>query len=224
MVPLVIKRSPVLGRIVQACIRFEERWFDRWHNVETGVDPGVQRLGPDHFIYEPTRPGRMRAILRELPIDHSQYVFVDVGSGKGRPLLIASEFPFQAVKGVERDRKLHAKALANINSCRRIKRRAGSVESVCTDATQFEFPLAPLVLYFFNPFGRNVMERIMSSLAESLNSHPRDVFIVMFNPEFSFVVDATPAFKFFKDSAACRVYRSHSHVGSERLTAAAGRF
>lgn len=50
----------------------------------------------------------LRQILDRLPLDFEEYTFIDLGSGKGRALLIASEYPFRAVVGVELSPKLHA--------------------------------------------------------------------------------------------------------------------
>ena len=41
-------------------------------------------------------------------------VFLDVGAGKGRAMLVASQFPFLRVEGVELNRSLASIAMANI--------------------------------------------------------------------------------------------------------------
>jgi hypothetical protein len=43
----------------------------------------------------------LRETLAALPIAYDKFAFVDCGSGKGRTLLIASEFPFKFIIGVE---------------------------------------------------------------------------------------------------------------------------
>src|ERR1051326_8278700 len=73
------------------------RWglWDGWHHVETirGAIPTVV-VGDNlaHALpYEPS--GSVRKILKHLRINYERYAFVDFGSGKGRVLLAAAEFP-----------------------------------------------------------------------------------------------------------------------------------
>jgi cyclopropane fatty-acyl-phospholipid synthase-like methyltransferase len=56
-------------------------------------------------LYQASEPQPLRSIMRklDLPKDSS---FVDLGSGKGRVLLIAAQFGFQRVIGVEFSREL----------------------------------------------------------------------------------------------------------------------
>src|SRR6266487_940212 len=53
-------------------------------------------------LYQPTVEEEFAQILRCLSgIDLSAFTFVDLGSGKGRALLIASMYPFARIVGVE---------------------------------------------------------------------------------------------------------------------------
>src|SRR5262245_28867400 len=45
--------------------------------------------------YQPSDPDTLRQTIAALPIDYEEFAFVDIGSGKGRALLVASEFPFE---------------------------------------------------------------------------------------------------------------------------------
>ncbi len=40
-------------------------------------------------------------MMAALPIEFNQFTFIDLGSGKGRTLLMASDFPFRKILGVE---------------------------------------------------------------------------------------------------------------------------
>jgi tRNA1(Val) A37 N6-methylase TrmN6 len=50
--------------------------------------------------YAGSQPSIVRAGIALLP-DHNQYAFVDLGCGKGRALMVASEFSFARLVGVE---------------------------------------------------------------------------------------------------------------------------
>src|SRR5206468_1648251 len=80
------------------------------------------------------------AMIRDLAINHENFVFLDLGSGKGRALLLASQFPFSAVIGVELSRNLHAVACRNIKKYKGEFRCCQRVSSICTDAGEFELP------------------------------------------------------------------------------------
>src|SRR5580698_4756503 len=56
----------------------------------------------------------MRAMLEQLHLDFQRFRFVDLGSGKGRALLLASDYPFREIIGVELSPELDRIARANI--------------------------------------------------------------------------------------------------------------
>ena len=58
--------------------------------------------------------GIMRAMLEQLHLDFQRFRFVDVGLGKGRALLLASDYPFREVIGVELSPELDRIARSNI--------------------------------------------------------------------------------------------------------------
>jgi hypothetical protein len=61
-------------------------------------------------------------MLRDLPIpDVSGYTFIDMGSGKGRMLLLAAEPPFRRIIGVEFASDLDALARSNVKTYRNPK-------------------------------------------------------------------------------------------------------
>src|SRR5262249_59289520 len=66
-------------------------------------------------------------------------VFVDLGSGKGRVLLMAAMHPFKRVIGVELSAKLNAIARTNVERASH-RLRCKEVELVVADATEYELP------------------------------------------------------------------------------------
>ena len=54
------------------------------------------------------------SLLNDLPITYNKYLFIDLGSGKGHALLLASDFPFKQIIGVELAPSLHEVACRNI--------------------------------------------------------------------------------------------------------------
>jgi SAM-dependent methyltransferase len=138
--------------------------------------------------YFPSEPWLFEQIMRALPIDFSQFTFLDLGSGKGRTLLMAAPCGFRRVLGVEYIPELHRIAQENIRKFMSGHRIAAEIQSVCLDARDFDFPLGPLVLYLFNPFPEPVFVTVLNKLRLSIESRPRPVFIAYRFPEFESVL------------------------------------
>jgi Methyltransferase domain len=121
--------------------------------------------------------------------DVSDYVFVDIGCGKGRATILASERPFRRVIGVEIAAALAAQARENaaIIAARYPERPA--IEIAHGDAAEFELPRDPLILFLYQPFERPVMRRIMARLATSLAETPRPVALIYIYPALASFID-----------------------------------
>lgn len=139
--------------------------------------------------------GLMGALRERANLDYRRFRFIDLGSGKGRALLLASEYPFREVIGVELSPELDRVARANIA---RYAEAAGPrsnrppVTSMQVDATEFPWPPGPLVIYMWNAFTRPVMERVLQNLEASLAEHPRELYLVYIHPELETLLDASP--------------------------------
>jgi len=113
----------------------------------------------------------LRETLAALPIAYEKFAFVDYGSGKGRTLLIASEFPFKFIIGVEFAAELHRICEANLMTYRNPARRCLDIRPIHHDVATFDPPAEPLVLYFYNPFDRVIFDAVISRLHNSLRRH-----------------------------------------------------
>jgi hypothetical protein len=168
--------------------RLAEQRYDRRFGVNTsGMVPtaklGISEEQRCHAVeYTPTMAVKFASLLSHLPLHYEKYAFVDFGCGKGRVLLIASDFPFHSIVGVELSPSLHCAAEENIARYRSRHQQCFDIDTVCADATAFEFPAEPLVLYFFNPFSDTIMRQVLDTLTRSLQARPRDVAIIYDNP------------------------------------------
>ncbi|MGC2160393.1 MAG: class I SAM-dependent methyltransferase [Silvibacterium sp.] len=124
--------------------------------------------------YTAIEPERFRRVLASLDIAWDQYTFVDLGSGKGRALLLASEFPFKRIAGLEFSPELHRIAEANIGLYRSESQKCRDIESMNLDFVDFTLPNEPLVLFFFDPCRGSALEKAVRRIAQSLrtNSYP----------------------------------------------------
>lgn len=160
------------------------RVFDWRHRVQTCGTAELKGLtitgeNATHGVfYHPSHPKFLFEVLGGLKIDYSQYTFVDLGSGKGRVLLVASEFPFREIVGVEFARELHEVASENVRRYKSSSQKCKKIQTIHGDATAFEFPPGPLVLFLANPFGPGVLVPVLRNLQKSLESNPRDVILI----------------------------------------------
>jgi SAM-dependent methyltransferase len=208
---------------VRAC---EDWWFDTTRHVQTSglvqrPRAATQIVGEirDSHMYGPVRVANAHAALRDLPLggtqnsgagggDYSQYTFIDMGSGKGRVLFVAAEYPFRKVMGVEFSKDLHEEAVANLKQYNYRGRRCADIEPVLADAREFEFPDDNLVIYLFNPFGEEVMARMLENLERSLERHPRHAIVVMLWPEHSDVVERMAIMRVYRKTRRHHMYEA----------------
>jgi hypothetical protein len=92
--------------------------------------------------YDPSSPQLVRARLVKLQIDYRRFTFIGFGSGKGRVLMVAADFPFEELIGIDFSRELHEVAVKSIARFPRCETRASAVRSICGDAGAYEPPSA----------------------------------------------------------------------------------
>ena len=166
------------------------RYGDIEYDCDTGVDTTSANLGwRDRLVtvlvgpgYQPCDPALFRETLGLLHADLRGFTFVDIGSGKGRALLMAAEYPFRRIVGVELLPQLHAIAQRNIANLDNESAACRDVVSLCMDALDFEFPPEPLVLFLFNPLPEAALQQVLARLGTSFDARPRSVYAVYHNP------------------------------------------
>jgi SAM-dependent methyltransferase len=161
-------------------------WDKRVNTTSGAVGWRDRLLGVFHSEYQPTDPyffrEMMEALQRDAHIDLSHFTFIDIGSGKGRVLLMASDYPFRRIVGVELLPALHQIALENLRKYRNKEQRCFALESICCDATEFSFPAQPLLVYLFHSLPEASLRQMISRLETSLQETPRPTFVMYHNP------------------------------------------
>src|SRR6266576_1773658 len=178
--------------------RYGDVEYDWDHGVDTASAPVGWRerlLGVFHSPYQPTEPALFHEMLQSLPTDLAGFTFIDLGSGKGRALLMASEYPFRKIIGVELLSELHRVASENLRKYASEKQRCSNLEAQYGDASEFNFPRDPIVLYLFNPLPEASLEAVVQNLERSLRQYPRKVFVLYHNPLLEQVLAASPVLK-----------------------------
>jgi len=191
--------------------RYGDMDYDWEHRVNTtsGTVGWRERLlGVFHSAYQPTDPTFFRGMMDALPISSSDFAFIDLGSGKGRTLLLASEYSFARIVGVELLPELHRAAEENIRAYCGSDDGGARIESICMDACKFEFPLTKLVVYLFHPLPEAGLVRVVENLGQSLLRGPREVWVVYHNPVLEHVLSASNQLERFTGGEHFSIYRS----------------
>jgi SAM-dependent methyltransferase len=165
--------------------RYGDVEFDWDHRVDTtGATVGWRHrfVGHLHSAYQPTDPAAFHEMMLLAGINFPQYTFIDIGSGKGRVLLMAADYPFHRIIGVELLPALHQIAMQNVAKYVQEPRRCLNLESVCQNAVDFVFPDEPLVVYLFNPLGEVSLMKLFENLNQSLKKNPRPAYALYHNP------------------------------------------
>jgi len=165
--------------------RFGDIDYDFDHSVDTTWATVSLRTRIREWLsggqYQPSEPELFHDILRAVPTKFDGFTFIDLGSGKGRTLLMASDFPFRRIVGVEILAELDEIAQRNISRYASELQHCYALESYCGDAREFAFPVEPTVLYLFNPFPEHVLRVVLSNLHNSLRSAPRTAYVIYHN-------------------------------------------
>jgi hypothetical protein len=209
-----LKNQPLVRRLADVITDAESQWFDASRHVKTSESAllrGLTLTDPEdgESMYIAVRVGSARAAFRALPIrNHGDYTFIDFGSGRGRVLFLAAEYPFRKVQGVEFALELHEDAERNIGLYRHRSRRCSVVESLHLNARDFRFPNENQVLFFFNPFAPAVMSEVLAHLAASLERNPREVYVMLVFPELAPLFAATSCLRIYQKARRYHIYQA----------------
>ncbi len=190
----------------------EYDWDRRVNTSSAAVGWRDRLLGFFHSAYQPTESPLFHEMLdtlsQESHIDFHDFVFIDLGSGKGRTLLMASDYPFRRIVGVELLPSLHQAAQGNLRKYQSESQKCFALESICADATEFRFPDEPTALYLFNPFPESGLKQMIANLEQSLQAHPREVFVLYHNPLLEPVMSRSVALSKIGGTHQYAIYKS----------------
>jgi SAM-dependent methyltransferase len=171
-------------------IHYRAGHFDRRYGVATAAIIYPSALGlaasdaEECIEYEPCVPEILAGALQMLLIPFQDYGFVDLGCGKGLALLSASIFPFRRMVGIEWSEYVAKIARDNLARFSHPGQVCHRIEVLDGDATAYELPHEPLVIFLYNPFKGPLVRRFADNLRRSLEQCPRHVMIVYYNPMF----------------------------------------
>jgi SAM-dependent methyltransferase len=155
-----------------------------WWLITSGKPSDAHTTG-----YLGCQPSCVRDALRTIP-ELERRTFVDLGCGKGRALVLASEFPFRKIVGIEISEQMVAVARRNAAVVKARYPQRTSSEVVHGNAALFPFPEGDLVVFLFHPFHRELISAILGRLEKV--AEDREIFLVYENPVYQQVIDSIP--------------------------------
>ncbi len=189
--------------------RYGDVEFDWDHRVDTTsatVGFRDRLLGVFHSAYQPTEPAPFREMIDQLPINYHEFTFVDLGCGKGRTLLMASDYPFRRIIGVELLPALCEVAKGNVAKYASDRQQCSNFDLVCGDARNYSFPQQPLVVYLFHPFPEPVLAEVLKNLEASLRQQPRPAYLIYYNPVLEHVLTDRSGWQRTTRTEHCAIY------------------
>ena len=203
-ISIIIRQPSVrkqIEKIPKADLLYGNGWdrihpFDLLHHTDTsGVAPAKDISNQEAIIahavdYAGSQPSVLRLALNDLlPLD--DYTFIDLGCGKGRALLVASEFSFRAIVGVELSSRLAEIARRNAEIVATKFPARTPVRVAVGDASTFPLPAGNIVLFLYNPFGAKLIANVVAGVEAALAAAARNIYIIYYNPVAGDCFDAS---------------------------------
>jgi len=137
--------------------------FDAEHGTNTSGVQWWTNPRSENFArgirYQPCSPELCRMAIERSGVDPEQFCFLDIGCGKGRALIIATEYGFKDLIGVDYSAKLCRVAKRNLRTC-----GVERFQIVTSDATRFDYPTVNTLAFFYHPFTEVVLETVLEKL------------------------------------------------------------
>lgn len=196
---------------------YDDCVFDFLHGSQTNGTVSLNNVticGQNKHLgrqYEGTRARALRALLRTCNFPEAS-VFVDFGCGKGKALLIASNYLFKRIVGIDFSPELCEIAKNNVRAYTMKRGASMEINVIACDAAAYEIKDDENVFYFFNPFKACLLEQVVNNIAISFTRHRRPVWIIYNNPIYSDVLDSEKRFNsrrvFTYGSSVFHVYQN----------------
>lgn len=185
--------------------------FDQIHSTDTsGLVPASDLVtghpNDEHVTaYYAVAPSILRSLIdrwRETSPPHhiTDYTFLDIGAGKGRAVLLASEFPFRQIIGVELNPAMAEIARANLALWQRAHASDPTASAIAPahivqdDALNLPLPETPTLVFLFHPFEDPVLKELLRRIETAFSHRTGDLDLLYVNAEHGAVLDRHPAF------------------------------
>ena len=163
--------------------------WDFRHGTETLTRIPPQNLDTDSrnkdqaTTYGATRARPFRQLLNKLNLSRAGG-FVDLGCGKGRVLLIAAQYGFRKVVGVDFSESLCRIARNNVAVFSRRRRLESAISIVHSDVIHYAINSDETTFFLYDPFSAKVLTQVLNNIRQSLISNPREIWVIYNSPAY----------------------------------------
>jgi len=181
--------------------RAQDFAFDDKFGLDTTgfVNLGKLSIKSENWIYgvryQPVNISMFLQALNGIRINHTEFEFIDLGSGKGRALLLAANKPFKKIVGVEFSEELNIIARRNIKCYPDELKKCKEIDIICMDASVYNFPNNPFVLFLYNPFSETVMNQVVGNIKKTYMEYARRIIIIYYTPKHRELWERAPFLK-----------------------------
>jgi SAM-dependent methyltransferase len=194
-------RRKGLNRTIQSILNVIADWpYDIRYGINTKGLVRLDDLGITsqnkmrNTGFRPTRVRPLKKLLNNLEFPRNS-VFVDLGCGKGKALVIAAEYGFKRVVGVEFSPVLCREAKEKISVYIRNQGINVDFEIIESDVCEYEIKDDENIFYLYDPFDDIVMRRVLRNLDISIEKKKRKMWLIYNNPNFRTVIEEQGNFK-----------------------------
>jgi len=108
---------------------------------------------------------------------------IDLGSGKGRVLMVAPHFGFTDITGIDFAKELCEQAIANMKE-KETHFPGIKWEVINENVENFDIGNQDSVFFMFNPFTEDVLKRFLEKLDHSCLEFPRSIYFLYASPQY----------------------------------------
>lgn len=152
----------------------------------------LRRSGHD---YRPTPWHVFHWAMSLIPQPFKRLAFVDYGAGRGRVLLMASQYDFEKIVGAEVAAELHQDCLLNLAQYSRSFMKCRDVTCEHLSALRLDIPDQETVFFFHNPFDSEMTERVVDQIVRSYKQEPRRFYVICIDMDSDELMEDTGIFE-----------------------------
>jgi SAM-dependent methyltransferase len=156
--------------------------------IETGSENIVHCVN-----YGASKAMPFMRLMRRLKLPR-EGVFVDLGSGKGRALMLAAKYGFRKVIGVEFSGALCRQARENLRNFLSKSPSDSQIEVIESDVTKYQLRDDETVFFMLDPFNAPVLTEVLKNIRASLARRPRSIWLIYSVPREQHIVDQAGIF------------------------------
>lgn len=164
---------------------------DHYRDKRLGIETSEDTVCQDKSLYKdmnvciPIPYDKMDWLIKLIEMKRDD-VFIDLGCGKGRAVLLAAMGRLKKAIGVDIDEKLIAIAEENLRSDS-LKLNT-PVEFINADIASYDMD-SGTIFFMYNPCGHSTTAKSVANIRASLFANPRKIRIVCLSPGYRYLLD-----------------------------------